>query len=73
LKPDGHLVIRAHRRNPFANEYRIRQAALQLGLTVVVREMDAQTEFPGHTFLTTYGEPTFPNLEFVISKEETSE
>jgi predicted SAM-dependent methyltransferase len=72
LKPGGRLVIRAHRRNPFANENRMRQAASQVGLTVAVREIDSQTEFPGHTFLTTYGEATFPNLEFVISKEEKS-
>jgi predicted SAM-dependent methyltransferase len=71
LKPGGRLVIRAHRQNSFAKENRIKQAASQLGLTVAVREIDSQTEFPDHTFLTTYGEPTFPNLEFVISKEET--
>ena len=70
LRPGGHLVIRAHSSNSYANERRMRQAASQLELTVTVREIDAQAEFPDHIFLKTYGEPTFPNLEFVISKEE---
>lgn len=70
LKPGGRLVIRAHSSNSYANERRMRQAALQMGLAVTVREINAQTDFPGHIFLKTYGAPTFPDLEFVISKEE---
>lgn len=70
LKTGGRLVIRAHSSNAYANEHRMRQAALQMGLTVAVREINTQAEFPGHIFLKTSGDPTFPNLEFVISKEE---
>jgi predicted SAM-dependent methyltransferase len=73
LKPGGHLVIRASSRNPYANRRRIEQAASQLGLNVKVRKIDIQTEFPGHIFLTTRGDPTVPNFEFVISKGEESE
>lgn len=69
LKRGGCLVIRANRQNPFAHEDRIRQAASQVGLTITVREINAQIEFPGHIFLTTQGRETVPNLEFVISKE----
>jgi ubiquinone/menaquinone biosynthesis C-methylase UbiE len=65
LKPGGSLVIRANVQNPYANEKRIRQAASQVGLTVAVREINVPAEFPGHTFRTTDGRKTFPNLEFV--------
>jgi predicted SAM-dependent methyltransferase len=72
LKPGGRLVIRANWQNPYAKEHRIRQATLQVGLTVTVREIDVQAEFPGHIFLTTNGNATFPTLEFVIAKEGKS-
>ncbi|MBM3235318.1 methyltransferase domain-containing protein [Candidatus Poribacteria bacterium] len=72
LKPSGRLVIRAHSKNPYAEENRIKQAASQLGLVSEVREIEAETAFPGHIFRTTYGRRTVPNLEFVISKMEFS-
>jgi hypothetical protein len=68
LKPGGRIVIRAHFKNPYAKANRIQQAASQLGLTIEVRKIDAQANFPGHVFFTTRGDATFPNLEFVISK-----
>ncbi|MBC8229209.1 methyltransferase domain-containing protein [bacterium] len=70
LKSGGLLVIRANSRNPYTKRRRIEQAASQLGFKVEVRKNDAQTEFPNHVFLTTRGNPTVPNLEFVISKGE---
>jgi len=65
LKPGGRFVMRANRQNPYTKEDRIVQAASQVGLTVEVKVIDAQTEFPGHIFLTTQGRETVPNLEFV--------
>jgi len=68
LKPGGRIVIRAHSKNPYAQENRMKQAVSQLGLTIEVRKIDAKTDFPGHIFRTTQGRRTVPNLEFVISK-----
>jgi len=69
LSPGGRIVIRAHFKNSYAKENRIHQAASQLGLTVEVRKIDADADFPGHIFRATRGRRTVPNLEFVISKE----
>ena len=72
LKSGGRIVIRAHSKNPYAKEHRIRQVASQLGLSAEVRKVDTKADFPGHIFLTTRGDPAFPNFEFVISKGEES-